>query len=192
MRRLLLALALLAVAVAGWYALAGGREVVDRARYPIRYAGIVRTHAHNYRLDPALLAAVIAVESRFRPHVRSRAGAIGLMQLLPDTAKGIAARTGGSKFSVADLDTPEINVRYGSWYLRHLLDRYQGRPNTVELALAAYNAGSGNVDRWVAASPGSVSVSIPSAFAETRAYVDRVRAYEKIYRKLYAHQLGIA
>ena len=90
----------------------------ERFWYPLRYGEIVRGHAHNYDLDPALLAAVIYQESKFKAHARSDRGAIGLMQLLPETAKGIAARTGGSKFRVADLYNPEINVRYGAWYLR--------------------------------------------------------------------------
>ena len=84
----------------------------------------MRGHAHNYRLDPALLAAVIYQESKFDANARSSSGAIGLMQLLPATAEGIALHTGGSKFRISDLDDPEINVRYGSWYLRHLLDKY--------------------------------------------------------------------
>ena len=95
-----------------------------RIRYPLHYDAIVRGHARNYRLDPALLAGVIYAESKFDANARSSSGAIGLMQLLPDTAKGIAVHTGGSRFRVADLDDPEINVRYGSWYLRHLLDKY--------------------------------------------------------------------
>ena len=95
-----------------------------RIRYPLEYESIVRGHARNYRLDPALLAAVIYQESKFRPTVKSKSGAIGLMQLLPDTAKGIAIHTGGTQFRVHDLYNPELNVRYGSWYLRHLLDRY--------------------------------------------------------------------
>ncbi len=90
-----------------------------RLWYPLRYDAIVRGHARHYRLDPALLAAVIYQESKFHTHARSSSGAIGLMQLLPDTAKGIAIHTGGSRFRVSDLDNPEINVRYGAWYLRH-------------------------------------------------------------------------
>src|SRR5437667_11949258 len=69
-----------------------------RARYPLEYQQIIRGHAENYGLDPALLAAVVYVESRFDPNARSDAGAIGLMQLLPATAKGIALRTGGTRF----------------------------------------------------------------------------------------------
>ena len=107
-------------------------------------------------------------------HARSSSGAIGLMQLLPSTAQGIAVHTGGSRFRVSDLDDPEINVRYGAWYLRHLLDKY-GDERT---ALAAYNAGQQNVDRWRAQGK-----SIQ--FRETVAYVDRVERLKRIYRRAY-------
>jgi peptidoglycan lytic transglycosylase len=159
---------------------AGGAAVVAsepdwylRARYPLRYEHIVRGHAENYRLDPALVAAVIYQESKFRADARSDSGAVGLMQLLPETAKGIAARTGGSQFEVDDLYDPEINVRYGSWYLRHLIDKY----GTEERALAAYNGGQGNLDRGV-------------MYPETRHYVDRVLELRGIYRKAYPSELG--
>jgi soluble lytic murein transglycosylase len=150
----------------------------QRLWYPYRYGAIVRGHAANYRLDGALLAAVIYEESRFRAGARSKSGAIGLMQLLPSTAEGIAARTGGTRFRVSDLYDPELNVRYGAWYLRHLLDKY-GDERT---ALAAYNAGQRNVDRWRARG-GAI------AFAETRHYVDRVEQLKRIYRHAYGHRL---
>ena len=132
MRRLAWFTAGLLVVVAVLYGLFGhkGREMLERREYPLRYPEIVRGHAQQYGLDPALLAAVIYSESRFRPHVRSPQGAIGLMQLLPSTAKGIATRTGGTKFVAADLDDPEMNVRYGSWYLRHLREHYAGPART--------------------------------------------------------------
>ena len=151
----------------------------ERLWYPLRYEEIVRGHARNYDLDPALLAAVIYQESKFRADARSGPGAIGLMQLLPDTAKGIALHTGGTAFRVADLYKPEINVRYGAWYLRHLLDKY-GDERT---ALAAYNAGQDNVDRWRRTGRGIV-------FPETRAYVERVEELKKIYREAYGRDLG--
>ena len=113
--------------------------------------------------------------------MRSRSGAIGLMQLQPATAEGIAVRTGGTRFRVDDLYEPEINVRYGAWYLRHLLDKY-GDERT---ALAAYNAGQDNVDRWRREGSGI-------AFAETRAYVDRVEDLKRIYRDAYGSKLGPA
>jgi soluble lytic murein transglycosylase len=151
----------------------------ERLWYPLRYEQIVRGHARNYDLDPALLAAVIYQESKFRSDARSDSGAIGLMQLLPDTAKGIALHTGGSAFRVDDLYNPEINVRYGAWYLRHLMDKY-GDERT---ALAAYNAGQDNVDHWRREGRGIV-------FAETRAYVARVEDLKKIYRDAYGPELG--
>jgi soluble lytic murein transglycosylase len=150
-----------------------------RARYPLEYEHIVRGHARNYDLDPALLAAVIYAESRFDPDVESPAGAVGLMQLLPDTAKGIALRTGGTNFVLSDLRDPEINVRYGAWYLSHLRRRYGG---DTRLALAAYHAGSGNVDDWLAAGTGL-------AFPETRAYVDEVERVARAYADAYPDEL---
>ena len=151
----------------------------ERLWYPLHYATIVRGHAANYHLDPALLAAVIETESKFDPDARSRAGAIGLMQLTPSTARGIAQYTGGHDFRLSDLTNPELNVRYGAWYLRHLLDRYHNE----RLALAAYNAGEDNVDRWQKAHEGI-------QFDETRDYVARVERLKKIYRRAYASQLG--
>ena len=146
----------------------------ERLRYPLRYEQVVRGHARNYRLNPALLAAVIYTESKFDANAESAAGAIGLMQLLPDTAKGIAIRTGGKRFVVSDLYVPELNVRYGAWYLRHLLDRY-GDERT---ALAAYNAGQANVDRWKADCVGI-------QFRETRYYVDKIERLKKVYASAY-------
>jgi soluble lytic murein transglycosylase len=151
----------------------------ERLWYPLSYQQIVLSHARNYDLDPALLAAVIYQESKFKANARSTSGAIGLMQLLPDTAKGIAIHTGGSQFRVVDLFDPELNVRYGSWYLRHLLDKYGEEQD----ALAAYNAGQNNVDRWRRAGEGI-------QFAETRAYVKRVEELKRIYRRAYGAELG--
>src|SRR5439155_17072977 len=167
---LLASFAVLQTSRPGWW---------DRLWYPLRYEQIVRGHAHNYDLDPALLAAVIYQESKFKANARSKSGAIGLMQLLPDTAKGIALHTGGSRFRVNDLYDPEINVRYGSWYLEHLIQKY----GDERAALAAYNAGQDNVDRWRAAGTGI-------KFSETRAYVDRVEELKKIYRDAYGARLG--
>ena len=140
----------------------------------------MRGHAANYDIDPALLAAVIEQESKFRADAKSSAGAIGLMQLLPDTAKGIAIHTGGSKFVLSDLYNPEINIRDGAWYLHHLMQRY----GDEKTALAAYNAGQQNVDEWRAEGKGI-------EFPETRAYVDKVERLKGIYRRTYAKELGV-
>src|SRR5438094_6295705 len=180
MRRLaVLAAALAVVAAAFLYVHETEPGWWVRLWYPLRYDASVRGHARNYRLDPALLAAVIYQESKFQADAESRSGAIGLMQLLPDTAKGIAIHTGGNRFRVQDLYTPEINVRYGAWYLRHLLDKYGDERS----ALAAYNAGQDNVDRWR-------RTGRQIQFSETRAYVDRVEELKKIYRNAYASELG--
>ena len=181
MRRLaavLLLLAAVAAGVAVW-AVTTEPDWYLRARYPLRYETIVRGHARNYDLPPALLAAVIYTESRFDASARSDAGAIGLMQLLPATAEGIAVRTGGHRFVVSDLLDPEINVRYGSWYLRNLLDRY----HDVRTALAAYHAGQGNVDAW-RREGGAIR------FPETRHYVAKVLDAEQVYEKVYGDELG--
>ena len=157
----------------------GTPDFLQRIRYPLRYQQYVRAHARNYGIDPALLAAVIYQESKFDANARSKSGAIGLMQLRPSTAHGIAARTGGSAFRTSDLKNPEINIRYGSWYLQHLFRKY----GDERLALAAYNAGQGNVDRWLANGQ-------DIQFAETRAYVDRVEDLKRIYRDAWASELG--
>ncbi len=171
--------AVLAVAVGAALVVRSEPDWYNRLRYPLRYEQIVRGHAENYRLDPALVAAVIYTESKFDANARSSAGAIGLMQLLPETAKGIAVRTGGKRFVVADLYDPEINVRYGSWYLRHLLDRYDDE----RTALAAYHAGQGNVDEWR-------RMGLGIAFPETQAYVDKVIRVRKVYAEAYADDLA--
>ena len=174
----LAAISVLAVAGLAAWVVEAEPDWYLRARYPLEYEHIIRTHAANHDLDPALLAAVVYVESRFDPAAESEAGAVGLMQLLPETAKGIALRTGGDRFVVSDLRNPEINVRYGSWYLDHLLDRY----GDLQTALAAYHAGQGNVDEWR-------SQGVGIAFPETRAYVDDVEELRRVYRNAYPDEL---
>jgi len=154
-----------------WYA---------RLRYPLEYEHIVRGHARQYELDPALVAAVIYRESKFEADAESSEGAIGLMQLLPDTALGIATFTEGTRFRVEDLYDPEINVRYGSFYLRRLLRKYEDE----RLALAAYNAGQANVDEWVAEG-GEIR------FPETREYVEGVLEARDVYARAYRDELGL-
>ena len=174
--RLVLAVTVIAVLAATFGTIHVTRPAwYDRLWYPLRYEEFVQGHARNYRLDPALLAAVIYQESKFRADAESHRGAIGLMQLLPGTAQGIADRTGGKAFRVADLYDPELNIRYGAWYLRHLLDKYRSE----RLALAAYNAGQQNVDDWRARGVGI-------QFDETRDFVDRVEKLEGIYRHAYS------
>ena len=183
---------LVALAGAGLIALAVTGPVEKGIReftLPLRHEDIIRQQARDKNLDPALIAAVIYQESKFRDRTSS-AGALGLMQLLPDTAHYIAQKTGGTRFTTDDLSTPQINIAYGSWYLRYLTDHYDGHKT---LAIAAYNAGETNVDRWVTEAGGPETFDrvkhIP--FPETRHYVASVLEHEGRYRKTYARELGI-
>lgn len=164
-------------------------HAVSKLGLPLTNADVIRTQAAQKRLDPALIAAVIYAETKFNPRASS-AGAEGLMQILPETAYFIAHLSGGSRFTASDLATPSINVAYGSYYLRYLLDHYDGQEM---LAVAAYNGGLANVDHWVAQARAKgrrlTIAAIP--FPETRAYVERVLNAQRDYRAVYARQLGL-
>lgn len=180
MRRFVWVLLLAAVLIGAFaYVNKSSPPWYERIRYPLRYSEYVRVHAREHGLDPSLVAAVIYQESKFRSDAKSSSGAIGLMQITPATARGIAIRTHGSAFHTNDLYNPEINIRYGAWYLKNLFEKY----GSEELVLAAYNAGQGNVDRWRANGQ-------PIQFAETRAYVKRVEHLKRIYRDAWGKDLG--
>jgi len=164
-------------------------DVVRELALPLAHEDIIRQQAGAKELDPSLVAAVIYTESKFRD-ATSRAGARGLMQITPETARYIANLSGGTAFEQGDLATPQVNISYGAYYLRYLLRRYD--QNTV-LALAAYNGGEGNVDRWLAEASTSQRAfgkeQIP--FTETREYVVRVLAARVSYREKYSRELGL-
>jgi len=164
-------------------------DVVRELALPLAHEDIIRQQAEAKELDPSLLAAVIYTESKFRD-ATSHAGARGLMQITPETARYIANLSGGTAFEQGDLATPQVNISYGAFYLRYLLGRYDR--NTV-LALAAYNGGEGNVDRWLAEAATSERAfgreQIP--FTETREYVQRVLDARTSYREKYSRELGL-
>jgi soluble lytic murein transglycosylase len=188
-RRVRLGVALLAlvgfVVVIGLHPL---KHAVQEITLPLRHEDIIRQQSQKKGLDPALVAAVIYQESKFADRT-STAGARGLMQITPDTANFIAKQSGGIRFTQADLATPQINIAYGTWYLRWLLDRYDGRK---ALALAAYNAGFGHVDDWVRQAGGPDAFD-PKAipFPETRNYVQQVLERRKDYARRYSRELGL-
>jgi soluble lytic murein transglycosylase len=168
----------------------GVDKAVQEIALPLRHEDIIRQQAADKGLDPALIAGVIYAESRFRDQT-SHAGAKGLMQLLPSTADDIARKSGGTAFVQGDLADPQVNISYGTYYLRYLLKRYGG--NTV-LAIAAYNAGEGRVDQWVfdARHRGEDfdhARHIP--FPETRHYVQQVLEMRGRYRERYKQELGL-
>jgi soluble lytic murein transglycosylase len=163
-------------------------HAVQEITLPLKHEDIIRQQAHAKGLDPALIAAMIYQESKFIDQT-SHAGARGLMQITPDTARFIAKNSGGTRFTMDDLATPQINIAYGSWYLRYLLRRYHGNK---AMATAAYNAGMRNVDKWIAEA-GGPSRFDPAAipFPETRNYVAKVLAHRKEYARRYSRELGL-
>ncbi len=165
-------------------------HAVQEIKLPLRHDDIIRQQAHDKGVDASLIAAVIYTESHFRDQT-SVAGAKGLMQLMPSTADYIARKSGGTRFERADLATPQINISYGTWYLRYLLQKYHG--NTI-LTLAAYNAGEGKVDQWragAAAAGEQFRVADHIPFKETRDYVHRVLSARTAYRRAYPRELGL-
>ena len=165
-------------------------KAVQEISLPLRHEDIIRQQAADKGLDPSLIAGVIYVESRFRDQT-SHAGAKGLMQILPSTADYIARKSGGTAFRQGDLATPQINIAYGSWYLRYLLEHYHG--NEL-LTLAAYNAGEGKVDEWyrnASARGEDFDVASHIPFPETRSYVGSVLEVRGRSRQEYRKELGL-
>lgn len=157
-------------------------HAIQELTLPLRHEDVIRQQANEKGVDAALIAAVIYSESKFSDQ-ESSAGARGLMQITPEAAKFIEKQSGGTTFKLDDLSDPEINIRYGTFLLKELLDRYEG---DEAAALAAYNAGPGNADKWGGA--GLRVEDIP--FPETRAYVEEVLEKQAEYRQKYAKELG--
>ena len=172
--------------VGGGVVLATSESVQDRLRevtLPLRHEDIIRQQAKQKDVPPDLIAGIIYAESRFRDQ-ESHAGARGLMQVTPQTAVLIEDLSGGSTFVADDLSDPDINIRYGTFYLRHLLDKFDGN---LIAALAAYNAGETNVAAWGGAGLRQDDIR----FEETRDYVDEVLEKRDDYREHYAEELGL-
>ncbi len=156
----------------------GGNDYLNHTWwYRVEYRELITRYAHINELPPELVAAVIYTESRFTPDAESPRGAVGLMQLMPDTAAWVAEQQGTQ---VHDLRDPEENIRLGTWYLRYLRTRF----TSPEMALAAYNAGHGHVEDWLeAAQAANVSLSVEAIpFPETREFVKSVTGREEAYR----------
>ncbi|MBR3456717.1 MAG: lytic transglycosylase domain-containing protein [Selenomonadaceae bacterium] len=180
---LLAGLAILLLSL-GLYALFQFSSVQRSYLYPYPYQDEVRQYAEEYEVDSDLVIAVIKTESNFKEKAKSHRGAVGLMQIMPDTAKWIAKQLGDKDYSVKKLHEPETNIRYGIWYLSELQKEFDHNP---VLVLAAYNAGRGNVKSWMKKNHWDMDFEdideIP--FGETREYVRRVLKNREKYRELY-------
>jgi len=157
-------------------------HAIKELTLPLHHEDVIRQQAGEKGVDAALIAAVIYSESKFSDQ-ESSAGARGLMQITPAAAKFIEKQSGGTTFKLNDLSDPEINIRYGTFLLKELLDRYDG---DEAAALAAYNAGPGNADKW-----GGADLNVEEIpFAETRAYVEEVLEKQREYHEKYGKELG--
>jgi soluble lytic murein transglycosylase len=172
-----------ALAVVAFLAIEGPHGL-RRFYHPLKYEALIAAEAKSAGLDPYLIAAVINVESGFREGVTSKAGAVGLMQIIPSTAHAVANEAGlPERVTAQTLERPGTNVRVGTRYLAYLVKRYGG---DTQLALAAYNAGMTNVDRWVAdAKRTGTPFKEAIAFPGTRHYVSEIESQVKEYRELY-------
>ena len=157
-------------------------HAIKELTLPLHHEDVIRQQAAEKNVDAALIAAVIYTESKFEDQ-ESSAGARGLMQITPEAAATIAKNSEATSFELKDLGDPEINIRYGTFLLHELLERYDG---DEAAALAAYNAGPGNADKWGGAGLSVADIPVP----ETRAYVEEVLQKREEYRKKYAKELG--
>jgi soluble lytic murein transglycosylase len=185
-RRALVVGGTLLVGALGGFLLANSdrfQRTLQEVTLPLHHEDIIRQQAAEKDVPADLIAGVIYAESRFRDQT-SNAGARGLMQITPSTANVIEKLSGGQTFEFDDLANPDINIRYGTFYLRYLIRKFDG--NEVA-ALAAYNAGETNVAAW-----GGASLEVDSIpFPETRDYVEDVLDKRDEYARRYHDELGL-
>jgi soluble lytic murein transglycosylase len=159
------------------------QRTLQEVTLPLRHEDVIRQQAREKDVPADLIAAVIYAESRFRDQT-SDAGARGLMQITPGTASVIEKLSGGQTFKFEDLADPDINIRYGTFYLDYLINKFDGN---IVAALAAYNAGETNVGAWGGGDLGVNDIQ----FSETRDYVDNVLDKRDEYAHRYPHELGL-
>ncbi|MDR3178711.1 MAG: lytic transglycosylase domain-containing protein [Oscillospiraceae bacterium] len=159
------------------------QEYFLRKSYPREYSQYVEFYSEKYDVDPALAYAVIRTESKFQKDIYSKAGAVGLMQIMPETFQDLQKKRGKKQVTDAKiLEEPEINIDYGIYFLSHLINKYESEIKAV----IAYNAGPSKVDGWLSKKENfqdDGKFNIP--YNETKKYVDRVMKAKEVYRKLY-------
>lgn len=162
-------------------------KLLGHVQYPIRYEEEISAAAEEFGINPALVAAIAYTESGYQADARSKAGAMGLMQIMPDTGKWIAEKLfEADSFTDERLFEPQTALRYGCWYLRFLFMEFDGDETC---ALAAYHAGQGNVRKWLNdpaySNDGWTLSAFPEDAPQTRHYVSKVRKAYEYYRKAY-------
>jgi soluble lytic murein transglycosylase len=159
---------------------------IGRYFFPLKYQDNIIKYSQKYNLDPCLVAAVIKTESNFNEKAKSSKNAYGLMQITPDTARWAAEKMSVNNFTTEMLYDPEFNIMMGCWYLNNLKEEFGGN---LEIVLAAYNGGRGNVQKWLKSSAHSLDGKnlnyIP--FKETDKYVKKVKVSYSIYKYLYGN-----
>ncbi len=170
------------ILVAGYYISLFPKQIEEKL-YPLSYEDLINQYAQEYSLDPARVAAVIYCESSFRPDAVSNVGAIGLMQIMPETGTWLATKFDMANYTEEMLYDPETNIRFGCWYLNYLDERFDG---DLTKATAAYHAGGGRVDEWLDdqqySSDGATLENIP--YKATNAYVKNVRSVYEKYKEI--------
>ncbi|TSC94606.1 MAG: soluble lytic murein transglycosylase [Candidatus Berkelbacteria bacterium Athens1014_28] len=155
-------------------------SIIGDSVFPLRYENYIKKWAKEYNEDPFLIAGIAMLESGFNPDARSPVGALGIMQIMPPTGASIAKGVGMTDFTTSKLFDPETSIRFGTWYIHVMKEKYGGN---VVAALAAYNAGSGNADKWLRAG----LLTTPSS----NSYARKVLGFVDVYHKLYDNQLRL-
>lgn len=154
--------------------------VLLNMKYPLGYVKVIDKYAEEYQVDKYLIYSLINTESGFHKDAKSSKGANGLMQLMPPTTEEICSDL-GENLNGIDTSDPETNIKYGIYYFKQLLNKYD---NQVDIALAAYNAGMGNVNDWIADN-GTSNFAERIPIKETKEYVKRVNTGRDMYKLMY-------
>ncbi len=176
-KKIILTLTIIAVLLAGYFYLP---MILGDAVFPLQYQDTIKKWSREYNEDPFLVAAIIMQESGYNPKANSPVGAMGLMQIMPGTGKGIASGVGYPNYSSDKLYDPDVSIQFGTWYIHVMKEKYGGN---VTAALAAYNAGSGNADKWV-------RMGLLNSPNDNR-YAKNVQEYMEVYHKLYQRELEL-